>query len=147
MAIFLATHIKSNVRELEGALIRIGAFASLTGNEVSVELTKEILKGIIQQRDVSVSYEKIQKCVADFYNIKVVDLKSKKKLKMLSHPRQIAMYLCRKLTKNSLPDIGKFFGGKDHTTVLHAVRKIEKMAETDPVFKKDVDSIERIIIS
>src|SRR3989338_3356542 len=147
VAIYLATNIKSNVRELEGSLIRIGAFASLTGMEVSVDLAKEVLKNVIQQQPVSISLEDIQRNVATFYNVKVIDLKSKKKLKILSHPRQVAMYLCRKYTQKSFPEIGKTFGGKDHSTVMHAVRKISQMAQEDPVFKKDLDSIERIVES
>ena len=147
VAIYLATHIKSNVRELEGSLIRIGAFASLTGMEVSIDLAKEVLKNIIQQKTVSISLDDIQKNVASFYNIKVIEMKSKKKLKILSHPRQVAMYLCRKYTQKSFPEIGKFFGGKDHSTVMHAVRKVSKMATEDPVFKKDLESIERIVES
>ncbi len=147
VAIYLATNIKSNVRELEGSLIRMGAFASLTGLEVSVDLAKEVLKNIIQPKSVTLAMEDIQKNVADFYNIKVIDLKSKKKLKTLSHPRQVAMYLCRKYTQKSFPEIGKLFGGKDHSTVMHAVRKISQMMSTDPVFKKDLDSIERIVES
>ena len=106
VAIYLATNIKSNVRELEGSLIRIGAFASLTGMEVSVDLAKEVLKNVIQQKPVSISLEDIQRNVATFYNVKVIDLKSKKKLKILSHPRQVAMYLCRKYTQKSFPEIG-----------------------------------------
>src|SRR3989344_3968848 len=132
VAIFLATNIKSNVRELEGALIRIGAFSSLTGMEVSVELTKEVLKNLIEQKETTISLEQIQKSVSTFYNIKIADLKSKKKLKILSHPRQVAMYFCRKYTQKSFPEIGKLFGGKDHSTVMHAVRKISKMLEEDP---------------
>ncbi len=147
VAIYLATNIKSNVRELEGSLIRIGAFASLTGMEVSIDLAKEVLKNVIQQKTVSISLDDIQKNVASFYNIKVIDIKSKKKIKVLSHPRQVAMYLCRKYTQKSFPEIGKFFGGKDHSTVMHAVRKISQMATEDPVFKKDLDSIERIVES
>jgi chromosomal replication initiator protein len=147
VAIYLATHIKSNVRELEGSLIRLGAFASLTGMEISVDLAREVLKNLLVQKDVSISYEHIQKSVANFYNVKVSDLKSKAKLKVLSHPRQVAMYFCRKITRKSFPDIGKCFGGKDHSTVMHAVRKITKMIEEDPVFKKDMEALERIISS
>src|SRR3990167_6192449 len=147
VAIFLASNIKSNIRELEGSLIRIGAFASLTGMEISVDLAKEVIKNVIQQKPVSISLDDIQKNVATFYNVKVIDLKSKKKIKVLSHPRQVAMYLCRKYTQKSFPEIGKTFGGKDHSTVMHAVRKISQMAQEDPVFKKDLDSIEKIVES
>ena len=115
--------------------------------EVSVDLAKEVLKNVIQQKPVSISLEDIQRNVATFYNVKVIDLKSKKKLKILSHPRQVAMYLCRKYTQKSFPEIGKTFGGKDHSTVMHAVRKISQMAQEDPVFKKDLDSIEKIVES
>lgn len=145
VAVYLATHIKSNVRELEGSLIRIGAFASLTGMEISTELAKEVLKNIIQPKPSTISADDIQKSVANFYNVKVIDLKSKQKYKILAHPRQVAMYLCRKYTQKSFPEIGKVFGGKDHSTVMHAVQKISKMASDDPVFRKDLDSIERIM--
>lgn len=147
VAIYLATHIKSNVRELEGSLIRLGAFASLTGMEISVDLAREVLKNLIEQKDTSISLEHIQKSVSNFYNVKVSDLKSKAKLKVLSHPRQVAMYFSRKYTQKSFPEIGKLFGGKDHSTVMHAVRKISKMITEDPVFKKDTEALERIIIS
>lgn len=147
VAIYLATHIKSNVRELEGSLIRLGAFASLTGMEISVDLAHDVLKNLLVQKDVSISIEHIQKSVANFYNVKVSDLKSKTKLKALSHPRQVAMYFSRKNTQKSFPEIGRLFGGKDHSTVIHAVRKITKMVEEDPVFKKDMEALERIISS
>ncbi|MBI4041728.1 MAG: chromosomal replication initiator protein DnaA [Deltaproteobacteria bacterium] len=145
VAIFLASHIKSNVRELEGSLIRLGAYSSLTGMEVSVELAKEVLKNLVQQKQLSVSLDEIQKHVASFYNVNIGDLKSKKKLKILSHPRQVAMYLCRKYTEKSFPEIGKYFGGKDHSTVMHAVRKISDLMEKDLVFRKDLESIERMV--
>ena len=147
VSIYLASHIKSNVRELEGSLIRVGAFASLTGMEVSVALAKEVLKKLLPQKQTSVSLEDIQKKVASFYNINVGDLRSTKKLKLLSHPRQVAMFLCRKYTGKSFPEIGKIFGGKNHSTVMHAVRKISEMADQDLVIKKDIESIERMVES
>ncbi len=147
VGIFLASHIKSNIRELEGSLIRIGAFASLTGMEITVDLAKEILKNIIKDKERNVGVEDIQKAVCSFYDIKMIDIKSKKKNKLLSMPRQIAMYLCRKHTEKSFPEIGKMFGGKDHSTVIHAVTKITGEVKNDTTLRNSIASIENILQS
>src|SRR3989338_3848028 len=147
VAIFLASHIKSNIRELEGSLIRVGAFASLTGMEITVDLAKDILKNIIKDKERNVNVEDIQKAVCSFYDIKMMDLKSKKKNKLLSMPRQIAMFLCRKHTDDSFPEIGKKFGGKDHSTVIHAVTKITEEAKRDATLRNALASIENILQS
>ncbi len=147
VAVFLASNVKSNVRELEGALIRVGAFASLTGMEITVDLAKEILKNIIKDKESEMTVENIQKAVCSFYDIKLIDLKSKKKHKLLSMPRQIAMYLSRKYTKKSFPEIGRRFGGKDHSTVIHAVTKIDGEMRSDTTLKNAVTSIERLLES
>lgn len=141
VAIFLASHIKSNIRELEGSLIRIGAYASLTGMEISVDLAKEVLKNILQEKGEEITIESIQKAVSVHFDIKVLDINSQIRLKILSLPRQIAMYLARKYTKKSFPDIGKAFGGRDHSTVIHAVNKIEGALKEDLIIKQHVDSI------
>lgn len=132
VTLFLAENIKTNIRELEGALIRLGAFSSLTGQELNLEMTKRVFKDIIREREEMVSAEKIQKVISAHFNIKLTDLKAKKRTKTLVMPRQLAMYLCRELMKMSFPEIGRLFGGKDHTTVIYACRIIEKQKEKDP---------------
>ena len=131
VALFLAENIKTNVRELEGALIRLGAFSSLTGQEISEEMAKRVFKDIIKEKVEKVTAEKIQKVVATHFNIKLADFKAKKRTKTIVLPRQIAMFLCRDLLKMSFPEIGRLFGGKDHTTVIYACKIIEKQKEKD----------------
>ncbi len=145
VAMFLATHIRQNVRELEGSLIRLSAFASLSGSEISLDMAKEILKNILPDRSRSLSVEAIQKLVADHYNIKISDLKSPRRLKVLTVPRQIAMYLCRKHVKSSFPELGLKFGGKDHSTVVHAVQKITKLLAEDLTLRNEIHSLEKIL--
>jgi chromosomal replication initiator protein len=134
VAMYIAGRIKSNIRELEGSLIRLIAFASLTGREISLELTQEVLKNVIDLEDKAVTIESIQKHVSDYYQLKVIDLKSRNNSKSVAMPRQIAMYLCKSLTHASLPEIGRSFGGKHHSTVIHSIRKVEEMRKHDPVF-------------
>ena len=134
---FLASNIKSNIRELEGMLNRIVAFSSLTGNKISLALAKEILKDLIKKEDITIDL--IQRKVADCFNIKVYDLKSNKKMRVFALPRQIGMYLTRQLTELSFPEIGLGFGGKDHSTVIYAVKKIKNDIETDGYVKDKVD--------
>ncbi|MBV8628349.1 MAG: chromosomal replication initiator protein DnaA, partial [Paraburkholderia sp.] len=122
VAFFVAKHLRSNVRELEGALRKILAYSKFHGREITIELTKEALKDLLTVQNRQISVENIQKTVADFYNIKVADMYSKKRPANIARPRQIAMYLAKELTQKSLPEIGELFGGRDHTTVLHAVR-------------------------
>ena len=125
--VYIATKIKSNIRELEGALIRIVAFSSLTNKEISVDLASEALKDIISSKQSKqVTIDLIQDIVASYFNLKVEDFKSSRRTRNIAFPRQIAMYLCRKLTDMSLPKIGEEFGGRDHTTVIHAYEKISK---------------------
>ncbi|MCC6274178.1 MAG: chromosomal replication initiator protein DnaA [Deltaproteobacteria bacterium] len=145
VAMFLATHIRNNVRELEGSLIRLSAFSSLSGNEISVEMAREILKNLIPDRSRALTIEAIQKLVADHYNVKISDLKSPRRLKVLTVPRQIAMYLCRKHVKSSFPELGMKFGGKDHSTVVHAVQKIEKLLQQDLTLRNEIHSLEKIL--
>jgi chromosomal replication initiator protein len=141
VGLFLASQLGSNIRELEGALTRLRAFASLTGNDISIALAKETLKDILSDRQKMISVDNIQKAVAAFYNIKVSDLKSSKKLKIFAFPRQISMYLCRTLTKASYPEIGAKFGGKDHSTVIHAFRQIEKRIAEDREIQKVIETL------
>ena len=145
VAMFLATHIASNIRELEGSLIRVGAFASLYGRKIDLELAKEVLGALVQEKRQILTAEGIQKTVASFFNIKVSDIKSEKKHKVLALPRQIAMWLVRKHVKSSYPDIGEKFGGKDHSTVIHACKKIEEKMKTDAQLKNTVESLEKTL--
>ena len=124
VAFFIAKHLRSNIRELEGALRKILAFVRFHGKEVSIDVAREALKDLLSIQNRQISVENIQKAVADFYNIKVADMYSKKRPANIAKPRQIAMYIAKELTQKSLPEIGELFGGRDHTTVLHAVRKI-----------------------
>jgi chromosomal replication initiator protein len=134
VAIYIAGRIKSNIRELEGSLIRLIAYASLTGQEISLPLAQEVLKNILDHDERAVTIEIIQKYVADYYNLKLVELKSRNNSKSVAMPRQIAMYLCKSLTHASLPEIGRSFGGKHHSTVIHSIRKVEDMRKRDPDF-------------
>jgi chromosomal replication initiator protein len=134
VAMYIAGKIKSNIRELEGSLIRLIAYASLTGQEISLPLAQEVLRNIIDHEDKAVTIETIQKFVADYYNLKLVDLKSRNNSKSVAMPRQIAMYLCKSLTHASLPEIGRSFGGKHHSTVIHSIRKVEELRKKDGDF-------------
>ena len=134
VAMYIAGKIKSNIRELEGSLIRLIAYASLTGQEISLPLAQEVLKNILDHDDKAVTIEIIQKFVADYYNLKMVDLKSRNNSKSVAKPRQIAMYLCKSLTHASLPEIGRSFGGKHHSTVIHSIRKVEDHRKKDHDF-------------
>jgi chromosomal replication initiator protein len=141
VGLFLASQLGTNIRELEGALTRLRAYSSLTGSEITVSLAKETLRDLIGDRQKIISIENIQKAVALFYNISVSDIKSSKKLKIYSHPRQICMYLCRVMTKASFPEIGAKFGGKDHSTVIHACRQIEKKINEDREIKRVIETL------
>ncbi len=124
VAFFVAKHLRSNVRELEGALRKILAYSRFHGKDITIDIVKEALKDLLSVQNRQISVENIQKTVADFFNIKVADMYSKRRPANIARPRQIAMYLAKELTQKSLPEIGELFGGRDHTTVLHAVRKI-----------------------
>jgi chromosomal replication initiator protein len=141
VALFIADKVHSNVRELEGYLRRVIAYASLKGEPIDLDLTRESLKDLIDSTTRIISVEKIQKMVCHKYKIKPVQLKSKNNSPKVSFPRQVAMYLSKALTDSSLPEIGKKFGGKHHTTVLHSIRKIEKMREENPDFDKEINSL------
>jgi chromosomal replication initiator protein len=134
VAIYIASKIKSNIRELEGSLIRLIAYASLTGQELTLALAQEVLKNIIDRDEKAVTIEIIQKYVADYYNLKLADLKSRNNSKSVAMPRQIAMYLCKSLTNASLPEIGRSFGGKHHSTVIHSIRKVDDLRRKDGDF-------------
>jgi chromosomal replication initiator protein len=141
VAFFLASQIDSNVRILEGSLIRIGAFASLTKTPIDVQLAREVLKNIIKPKEEFVSIEMIQKVVSNFFNIKISDLKVKRKYKGYVLPRQISMYLSRKLTNASLLEIGDKFGGKDHSTVLHSIKKVEEKMSKETSFREMIENL------
>ncbi len=134
VALYIASRIKSNIRELEGSLIRLIAYASLAGRTISVDLAQEVLRNVIEHDDRAVTPEQIQKHVADYYQLKVADLKSKNNAKSIAMPRQVAMYLCKMLTHQSLPEIGRQFGGKHHSTVIHSIRKVEDLRKKDGDF-------------
>jgi len=141
VAFFIANNIKSNIRELEGCLIKLIAFSSLTGSPVNLDMSKEVLKDILHPNENIIHIEDIQKTICKFYNIKLSDLKSKTRSRHIAFPRQIGMFLTRKLTEKSLTQIGQSFGGKDHTTVMHACDKIEKLIETNFDLRQNVNKI------
>ncbi|TDT50498.1 chromosomal replication initiator protein DnaA [Fonticella tunisiensis] len=144
--VYIANKIQSNIRELEGALIRIVAFSSLTNKEISVDLASEALKDIISNKNSKqITVDLIQDVVASYFNLRIDDFKSKRRTKNVAFPRQIAMYLVRKLTDLSLPKIGEEFGGRDHTTVIHAFEKISADLEKDPTLKETIDEITKKI--
>ena len=137
VAFFIAKHIRSNVRELEGALKRVLAYSRFTGEVLSLTLAKEALKDLLAVQNRQISIDNIQKTVADYFKIKVAEMYSKKRVRSLARPRQVAMALAKELTPMSLPDIGEAFGGRDHTTVLHACRRIQELTEADADLARD----------
>jgi chromosomal replication initiator protein len=141
VAFFIANHIQSNVRELEGALKRVLAYAKFANAKLTVELAREALKDLLAVQTRQISIENIQKTVADYYKLKVSDMYSKKRSRMIARPRQVAMALAKELTSLSLPDIGDAFGGRDHTTVLHACRKVADLRACDPDITRDFDAL------
>jgi chromosomal replication initiator protein len=140
VAIYIAGKIKSNIRELEGSLIRLIAYASLTGREISLQLAQDVLRNVLQNDERAVTIEGIQKFVSDYYQLKLIELKSRNNSKSIAMPRQIAMYLCKNLTNASLPEIGRSFGGKHHSTVIHSIRKIEDLRQRDGNFNSLINS-------
>lgn len=140
---FLAFKISSNIRELEGALNRIVAHVTLVGRNITLDTTQEVLRDLLRSNDRRLSVEDIQKRVCEFYNVKMSDLLSSRRMQNIVLPRQVAMYLCKILTSKSLPEIGRKFSGKDHTTVLHAVRKIQEACSQDREFSNDIDILRR----
>jgi chromosomal replication initiator protein len=141
VAIYIAGRIKSNIRELEGSLIRLIAYASLTGQEITLPLAQDVLRNIIEHEDKAVTIEIIQKSVSEYYNLKLTELKSRNNSKSVAMPRQVAMYLCKALTHASLPEIGRSFGGKHHSTVIHSIRKIEDLRRKDAIFNNVINSL------
>ena len=141
VALFIASKIKSNIRELEGSLVRLTALSSLRGEPISISLAQEALKNIVEEEDRAVTIENIQKVVADYYNMRVADLKSKSNSRNIAVPRQVAMYLCKNLTKASLPEIGREFGGKHHTTVIHSINKIRELYDQKGSFHRLINSL------
>ncbi|MGC9386081.1 MAG: chromosomal replication initiator protein DnaA [Hydrogenovibrio sp.] len=145
VAFFIAKRLRGNVRDLEGALKRVGAFAQFTQQMVTVELAKEALKDQLALQQKMITLENIQKTVADYYKIRVADILSKRRTRNIARPRQVAMAIAKELTNHSLPEIGDAFGGRDHTTVLHAVRKIKELMETDHRIEEDFNTLIRIM--
>ncbi len=144
---FLAHRITSNVRELEGALTRIYAQSQFVGRELTLESSQEVLHDLLRANDRRVTIDEIQKRVAEHYNIRLADMHSARRARAVARPRQVAMYLCKQLTPRSLPEIGRKFGGRDHTTVMHAVRKIEELRASDRTMAEDIELLKRMLES
>ena len=140
VAMFIASRIKSNVRELEGSLIRLIAYGSLTGRELSLDLAQEVLRNVLESEEKAVTIESIQRFVANHYQLRVTELKSKNNSKSITKPRQVAMYLSKSLTQASLPEIGRRFGGKHHSTVIHSIKKVEDLRQNDTNFNTLIES-------
>jgi chromosomal replication initiator protein len=141
VADYIARAIKSNVRELEGALIRLMAYASLTGMEITLSTAQQVLKAIVEIQEKKVTIEQIQKRVGEHFGLRAQDLKIRSNSKVIAFPRQVAMFLVKQLTSASLPEIGKQFGGKHHTTVLHSINKIETLRQVDKDLNKTINRL------
>lgn len=142
---FLAENMKSNIRELEGSLVRLGAYSSLTGQAITMEMARNVLRDIIGEKRKIVTMDDIEEAVAARFHVKISEIKSRRRSKTLVYPRQIAMYLSRELTDASFPEIGRHFGGKDHTTIIHACKQIAKAKEQDPALRATLDSLKEQI--
>ena len=142
---FLAHRISSNVRVLEGALTRLFAFATLVNRPINLEMAQECLADLLRSSERKVTIEEIKRRVAEYYSLRMTDLISARRARVVARPRQVAMYLCKMLTSKSLPEIGRGFGGRDHTTVIHAVRKIEELMATDGQLSEDVENLRRLL--
>ena len=142
---FIARQITSNIRELEGALIRVVAYCNLFNTALSTETAREVLKDMVQEVRARISLEAIQRRVAEYFELDVQELRGARRQRSIMHPRQIAMFLCRRLTEASLPEIGRAFGGRDHTTILHAVDKIEREITQDIHKKQVVEHLHELI--
>jgi len=142
---FLAHRVTSNVRELEGALNRLLAHHNLVGRPITLEMAQDVLKDLLRASDRRVNIEDIQKRVAEHYNIRLADMSSARRARAVARPRQVAMWLCKQLTPRSLPEIGRKFGGRDHTTVMHAVRKIDELRRTDKTLAEDLEMLRRML--
>jgi chromosomal replication initiator protein len=138
---FMASKTKSNVRELEGALVRLVAYSSITGAPISLQMAQQVLKNIVHVQERRVTIDSIQKAVAEKFQIRQAQLKEKSNTKKVVYPRQVAMYLVKELTDASLPEIGRAFGGKHHTTVLHSIGKIDKERQTNPELNRLIHSL------
>jgi chromosomal replication initiator protein len=147
VAFFIAERIRSNVRELEGALKRVMANARFTGRRISMDQAKRSLRDLLAIQERQVSVENIQRTVAEYYKIKISDLLSKRRSRTIARPRQMAMFLSKELTHHSLPEIGEAFGGRDHTTVLHACRKITELKESSADVSEDHRNLTRLLTS
>lgn len=142
---FLARRIISNVRELEGALNRVMAYATLVGRPITMDMTRDVLQDLIRANDRKVTIDEIQRTVAEYYNLRLSEMLSQRRSRMIARPRQMAMFLCKQLTSRSLPEIGRRFGGRDHTTVMHAVRKIEDLCKSDSQLDEDITRLTRLL--
>ncbi|NVJ71327.1 MAG: chromosomal replication initiator protein DnaA [Alphaproteobacteria bacterium] len=142
---FLARRITSNVRELEGALNRVMAYATLVGRPITMEMTRDVLQDLIRANDRKLTIDEIQRAVADYFNLRLAEMLSERRARNIARPRQVAMYLSKQLTSRSLPEIGRRFGGRDHTTVMHAVRKIEDLRRDDSQLDDDISRLTRLL--
>ena len=142
---FLAHKIASNVRELEGALNRLCAHAQLVGSQITLETAQDLLQDLLRAHDRKLTMEEIQRRVAEHFKIRLSDMSSARRARVVARPRQVAMYLAKQLTSRSLPEIGRAFGGRDHTTVMHAVRKVDELCRDDQAFAEDVELLTRML--
>ncbi|MBI3786280.1 MAG: chromosomal replication initiator protein DnaA [Deltaproteobacteria bacterium] len=147
VALFLASNIDSNVRELEGSLTRLGAFASLNKCEISVDFARQVLQNILREKSSTITIDSIQKAVCDFFHVRPADLRSKKRTRIVALPRQVAMYLCRRYTDASFPAIGDRFGGRDHSTVIHATQVIDQRIKEDATMRAAIERLQRMLES
>lgn len=145
VAHFVANNIKANIRELEGSLVRLGAYSQLTGQTITLEMAQNVLKELINERKRVITLDAVQEVVAEKFHIKISEMKSKRRTRVLVYPRQIAMFLCREITQQSYPEIARHFGGKDHTTVMHACKQIEKAKQSDPGMVGTLEELKRQI--
>ena len=145
VALFLAAHIDSNVRELEGSLTRLGAFASLNKCVITVDFARQVLQSILREKTSTITIDSIQKAVCEFFNVRPADLRSKRRTRTVAVPRQVAMYFCRRYTDASFPSIGDHFGNRDHSTVIHATQVVERRIKEDPTFRAAIERIARTL--
>jgi chromosomal replication initiator protein len=145
VALFLAASIDSNVRELEGSLTRLGAFASLNKCEITVDFARQVLQSILREKSSSITIDSIQKAVCEFFRVRSADLRSKKRTRTIAVPRQVAMFLCRRYTDASFPTIGERFGGRDHSTVIHAAQVVDQRMKDDPTFRATIERLQRLL--
>ena len=145
VALFMASTIDSNVRELEGSLTRLGAFASLNKCDITVDFARQVLQNLLREKSATITIESIQKAICDYFRIKPADLRSKRRSRVIAVPRQVAMYLCRRYTQASFPTIGDRFGGRDHSTVIHATHVVDQRMKDDPTFRATIERLERLL--